>query len=85
MDDFYRSLIGKIGNEGEEAHSAAEGQSNLVNSADNFRLAIMNVSMDEEMSYMMKYQFAYNAAARILNIFDEMYDSIVNRLGLVGR
>ncbi len=85
MDDFYRSIIGEIGNGGAEAKNAADGQTNLVNSADNFRLSIMNVSMDEEMSNMMKYQFAYNAAARVLNVFDEMYESIVNRLGLVGR
>lgn len=85
MDDFYRSVVGEIGNGGAEAQNAAQGQSNLVNSADNFRLSIMNVSMDEEMSNMMKYQYAYSAAARILNVFDEMYDSIVNRMGLVGR
>ncbi len=85
MDDYYRSIIEELGNKGAESQSAAEGQASLVNSADNSRLAIMNVSMDEEMSNMMKYQYAYNAAARVLNIFDEMYDSIVNRLGLVGR
>lgn len=85
MDDFYRSIVGEVGNGGWEANGAATGQTNLVNSADNFRQSIMNVSMDEEMTNMMKYQFAYNAAARVLNVFDEMFDSIVNRLGLVGR
>lgn len=85
MDDFYRSIIGDIGNGGSEAHTASIGQTTLVNSADSARQSITSVSMDEEMTNMMKYQFAYNAAARVLNVFDEMFDSIVNRLGLVGR
>jgi flagellar hook-associated protein 1 FlgK len=85
MDDFYRFIIGGVGNGGWEANGAVEGQTTLVNSADNFRQSIMNVSMDEEMSNMMKFQFAYNAAARVLNVFDDMFDSIINRLGIVGR
>lgn len=85
MDDFYRAVIGEVGNRGSEADNATNGQTSLVNSADNARLSIMNVSMDEEMTNMMKYQHAYNAAARVLNVFDEMFEAIVNRLGLVGR
>ncbi|KNY28628.1 flagellar hook-associated protein FlgK [Pseudobacteroides cellulosolvens] len=85
FDDFYRSIVGDIGNGGSEARTASTGQTTLVNSADSARQAITSVSMDEEMTNMMKYQFAYNAAARVLNVFDEMFESIVNKLGLVGR
>jgi len=53
MDDFYRFIIGGVGNGGWEANGAVEGQTTLVNSADNFRQSIMNVSMDEEMSNMI--------------------------------
>jgi flagellar hook-associated protein 1 FlgK len=48
-------------------------------------MSISNVSMDEEMTNMMKYQFAYGASARVITVLDEMFESIVNRLGLVGR
>ena len=85
FDDFYRTIVGDIGNGGAEAQTSSTGQTNLVNSADNARQAIKNVSMDEEMTSMMKYQHAYNAAARVLNVFDEMFDAIVNKMGLVGR
>ncbi len=85
FDDFYRSVIGDIGNGGSEAQTVSNGQTTLVNSADNARQSIASVSMDEEMTNMMKYQFAYNAAARVLNVFDEMFESIVNKMGLVGR
>jgi len=45
----------------------------------------MGVSLDEEMSNMMKYQFGYSASARIMNILDEMIDTVVNRMGITGR
>jgi len=43
------------------------------------------VSIDEEMTNLIKYEHSYNAAARIVNVIDEMIEMIVNRTGLVGR
>ena len=57
----------------------------MVNHVDNLRNAMSSVSVDEEMTNMMKYQHAYNASARVVNIVDSMIDTIVNRMGLVGR
>jgi flagellar hook-associated protein 1 FlgK len=45
----------------------------------------MGVSLDEEMTDMIRFQHAYSANARMINTMDEMLDLIVNRLGLVGR
>ena len=52
--------------------------------ADNKRNSIMAVSLDEEMSNMMQYQFSYQAAARIFNIVDDMINTVINRMGRVG-
>jgi flagellar hook-associated protein 1 FlgK len=41
--------------------------------------------LDEEMSNLIKYEHSYNAAARIVNVMDEMLEIIVNKIGLVGR
>jgi len=43
------------------------------------------VSLDEEISNLIKFQHAYNAAARNMTAIDEMIDRIINHLGLVGR
>jgi len=45
----------------------------------------MGVSMDEEVSNMMKYKFSYSAASRAINVVDEMMETIITRMGLVGR
>ena len=37
------------------------------------------------MSNLIKYEHSYNAAARIVNVMDEMLEIVVNKIGLVGR
>jgi len=85
IDDYYQDIILHMGNSGADSVNIANSQSKLVEAADASRQAIAGVSMDEEMSNMMKYKFAYDAASRVLNIIDNMTDTIVNKLGLVGR
>ncbi len=85
IDDYYRSIILDIGNKGDQAMSIVDSQIILVNSAENSRQAIMGVSMDEEMTHMMKYKFAYDASSRALNVIDQMIETIITRMGVVGR
>lgn len=48
----------------------------LVNQQD----AIAGVSIDEELSDMIKFQNAYQASARVLNVGQEMYDTLIRIL-----
>ena len=85
IDDYYQSIILEIGNGGYEAEGITENQQKMVDSANSQRQSIMGVSMDEEMSNMMKYKFSYTAASRAINVIDDMLDTIISRMGLVGR
>lgn len=85
MDDFWRSLTSTLGVQGQQAYRMVENQENLVGELDNKRQSISGVSLDEEMTNMIRYQHAYNAAARFINTIDEQLELVVNRLGLVGR
>ena len=57
---------------------------NLLN-IDNNRNSICGVSLDEEMTNMLKYQHSYDASARMITAMDEMLDTLINRMGVVGR
>lgn len=85
IDDYYQDLILHMGNNGADSVNIANSQSKLVDAADASRQAITGVSMDEEMTNMMKYKFAYDAASRVLNIIDSMMETVVNKLGMTGR
>jgi len=43
------------------------------------------VDIDEETISLMTYQHAYQGAARVMTAVDEMLDTLINRMGLVGR
>lgn len=85
VDTYYQQIILKVGNVGSEARQYTESQQALVNAAENDRQAIMGVSIDEEMSNMIKFKYAYNAATKTIGVINEMLDTIINRTGLVGR
>lgn len=85
FQNYYAEFVTRIGTEGNEVIRKLEDKQTVVNHVDNLRNAMSGVSIDEEMTNMMKYQHAYNASARVINIVDSMIDTIVNRMGLVGR
>ncbi|WFD10042.1 flagellar hook-associated protein FlgK [Tepidibacter hydrothermalis] len=83
-DDFVKSLVSNLGVEAQEAERMVNNQGVLVTQIENTRQSISGVSMDEEMSNMIKFQQSYNACARMITAVDEMIDVIVNRMGKVG-
>ncbi|MDR1439693.1 MAG: flagellar hook-associated protein FlgK, partial [Clostridiales bacterium] len=85
FDDYYRDALYVISNKAAESERYLGSQLTVTSSLDQLRLSIMNVSMDEELSNMMKFKFGYDAASRVLNVIDDMIETIVLRLGIVGR
>jgi flagellar hook-associated protein 1 FlgK len=45
---------------------------------------VAGVSMDEEMSNLVRFQRAYQASSRAMSTMDEMLDVLINRTGRVG-
>lgn len=84
-DDFVKSLVSNLGVDAQDSYRVTKNQELLVKEYHINRDSVMSVSLDEEVAMMMKYQTAYSANARMVNVFDEMLDLLVNRLGLVGR
>ena len=84
LDDFFRYTIAQLGVRSQESLRMSENSEVLVGQIDNQRQSVSGVSLDEEMTNMMKYQQAYNAAARFVTAIDEILDKVVNGMGRVG-
>jgi flagellar hook-associated protein 1 FlgK len=41
---------------------------------------VVGVSADEELTNMIKYQAAYNAASRYINVISSMIETLVNTM-----
>ncbi|MDW7673262.1 MAG: flagellar hook-associated protein FlgK [Bacillota bacterium] len=81
FDDYFRGIIGQLGINTQEAERMALNQDMLVGQQMNRREILSGVSLDEEMSSMIMFQHAYNAAARAISTMDEMLDVLINRVG----
>ncbi len=85
VNNYYRGIVDNLATEVNEAGTYYDEHNGLLQSVDNKRLTLSGVSIDEELSYMLKYQYAYQAASRFINIIDSMVDKVVNSMGVVGR
>lgn len=85
LGSFYRSQLAGAGTLAKEAGDVAGRMAGIVNALDDQRESAGGVNLDEEAANLVKYQRAYQAAARTMTMFDEMLDQLINRTGLVGR
>lgn len=85
VQSFYQGMIGKLGDNASEANRMYTTAATLQGSVEERRMSISSVSLDEEMTNMIKFQHAYNAAARNITMIDEMLDKIINGMGVGGR
>ncbi|CFX12381.1 Flagellar hook-associated protein, FlgK [Syntrophomonas zehnderi OL-4] len=85
VDDFWRSVCANTGVISQEATRMVRNQDTLLNQLENKKQSLSGVSLDEELTNMIRFQHAYNAASRFITTIDEQIDVIVNRMGLVGR
>lgn len=80
FNDYYVSLISKIGAQGEESKDRVTNQETILKNLSNLRESVSGVNLDEEMASMVAFQHGYNANARMISTFDKMYETII-RLG----
>jgi len=81
FSDYYSELVGQVANTGYVYSSIATNQQTAVESLENKRQAVMGVSSSEELTNMIKFQNAYNAASRYINAINEMLGHIIEKLG----
>lgn len=85
INSFYEGMIGRLGVDSLQANRLSNNSLVLSQSVDEKRKSVSSVSLDEEMTNLIKFQHAYNAAARQITVIDEMLDKIINGMGVVGR
>jgi len=73
-------MIVELSSKGSVYNTLATNLTSEVSSIDNNRQQVIGVSSDEELTNMIKYQNAYNAASRYINVVSEMLEHLVTRL-----
>ena len=79
--DYYAAMVGQIATTGSVYNSIVQAQQVTVEQLEANRQSVMGVSSNEELSNMIKFQNAYNAASRYITTLNDMLGTIIERLG----
>lgn len=78
---FYTKWIGEIANVGNVYATTEQSLEGTKEQIEFSRQGVIGVSSDEELTTMIKYQSAYNAASRYINVINEMIEHLLTSLG----
>ncbi len=77
LQSFYGSLIGQVGSESRLSQNNLSVEEIIQGQLSNMREETSGVSIDEEMTNLIKFQRAYEASARIISVADELLQTII--------
>ena len=83
-DDAYAQLVTRIGTEVADARRTTINATALKDAIEDRRQSTAGVSLDEEMTNLIRFQRGYQAAARAMTTTDTLLDTLINRTGRVG-
>ncbi len=79
--DMYANLVLQVGNYGANAKADVTAGDLSLRQLTDQRSAISGVSLDEETTNMIRYQRAYQAAAKVVTTVDQMLQTLMNMVG----
>ncbi len=80
-EEFYSHLIHTVGTDMQTADDGLTAQSQVLTQLRNLRDATSGVNMDEEAVNIIRYQKAYEASARLVQVWNTLAEEVINLLG----
>jgi flagellar hook-associated protein 1 FlgK len=81
-EDYIKTVISSMGVDGQQYNQYLDIQEGITTQLENRRHSISGVSLNEEMTNLVKHQQIYGAAAAMIQSFSEILDILVNRMGI---
>jgi len=78
LQNYYGSMVGAIGSSVQQAQSNLSAQQTVQQQLDAMRQSTSGVSLDQEMTNLIMYQRAYQAAAKLITVADQVYQTLLN-------
>jgi len=81
MTDGYAGMISQIGIRAQSANYAATVSTTIAANLERDRASVSGVNLDEEAANLLQYQQAYQASAKVIQIAQTIFDTIIRQLG----
>jgi len=78
IEGYYQAMTGSVGIIAASIYSSKSASETMVNNLTNIRDSISAISLDEEMTDLIKYQHAFGAAAKLISVVDEMFVTLLD-------
>ncbi|MGQ9497845.1 MAG: flagellar hook-associated protein FlgK [Desulfotomaculales bacterium] len=79
---FYTQLVTRLGTDVAGAAERVKGARAVREQLENLRQSVTGVSIDEELTRLTQFQYAYQASARVVTVLDDLLDTIINRMAV---
>ena len=73
----YSQTVSQVGNKTRQIEVALTAQANLVKQAQDAQQSLSGVNLDEEAANLMRYQQAYQAAGKVIELAGKLFDEIL--------
>ena len=83
-DQAYEAFVTKVGSDVNQVNTVRTNAQTLADAVDDRRQSASGVSLDEEMTNLIRFQRGYQASARTMSTLDDTLDTLINRTGRVG-
>ena len=78
FEDGYVRMLEEIGSQTAQTRIAKESTQSLLTQSSNRRESISGVSLDEEAANLIKFEQAYSAAAQVINVARQIFDTLIS-------
>ncbi|MES2183586.1 MAG: flagellar hook-associated protein FlgK [Pseudomonadota bacterium] len=81
MSDGYAGLISQLGTRVQSAQFTASVSQSISSNLDGNVASLTGVNLDEEAAKLLQYQQAYQASAKMIQISQSIFDSVISAMG----
>lgn len=81
LTDGYAGLIAQIGIRSQSANYSAKVSSSIAANLETDRTGVSGVNLDEEAAKLLQYQQAYQASAKMIQIAQSIFDTLIQTVG----
>lgn len=78
LSEKYSLLVNKVGSDKQSAYNMSASNNLVLNQLQNQKNSVSGVSVDEEMTNVLKYQRAYDASAKLIKVADELFQTLLD-------
>ena len=81
LQDGWANAIAQVGTRTQSAQYATNMSTTIANNLERDRLAVSGVNLDEEAAKLIQYQQAYQASAKMLQVAQSIFDTLMQTVG----